>query len=212
MVHNQRGFIKLEYIVSLVKQLFYISVITAFLASIMPNEKYQRLIKNICGLITILILIGPFFKIADLENTFQKIYNSVIQRQELENVKLKAKFQDNSASEDIIEQCRARIDENIAAIVLEAGLYPAGTVVTIDSDASSKTYGSISMLEVYVSDKKKENEDTHTGGVIKIAPIDINTGTQKNKNYTDSRTEALSDKIAGYYGVDKKIVKVWYKT
>ena len=210
MVHKIRGLTELDYIVSVVKQLFYVNVIAMLLTSIMPNEKYQKILKNVCGLITILILTGPFLKIADLEETFQKIYNSAVQNQQLWDVKINEKIYGENISNNLIEQCQTEIEKNITEMIIEDGLYPSKLQVDIEKEPSNNNYGSIQSINVCVSEKEQNVEDKDEA-LIKIAAVSIDSGERKIKKYTDEKTDSLSEKIASCYGLDKSMVVVCYR-
>lgn len=60
----------MEYLVSIVKQLFYISILSVMLVNLVPQEKYQKMIKTVCGLLLVIIMIRPILQFTDTEKVF----------------------------------------------------------------------------------------------------------------------------------------------
>lgn len=201
----------MDLIISLVKQLFYVSVISTLLVSAMPGEKYQKVIKTVCGLIMIMLLIQPLLKVTDLENTFQAIYRSIVHNESLSELRMDADFQNKNVSNEFIIQCQKEISENVSSIVMEQGLYPAQTNVVIGDDVSGDDYGTICAVNVLVSVNETSDKSQAKGGQIQVELISVDMNTSGNKVRVDDKTEAVTQKIASFYGIDEAVVSVQYK-
>lgn len=201
----------MDLIILLVKQLFYVSVISTLLVSAMPSEKYQKVIKTVCGMIMIMLLIQPLLKITDLENTFQAIYRSIIHNESLNELKMDANFQNENVSNEFIIQCQKEISENVSAIVMEQGLYPVQTNVIIGDDVSREDYGTIRTVNVLVSVNETSDKSQDKDEQIQVEPISVKINMSGNKVSSDDKTEAVTQKIASVYGIDEDMVSVQYK-
>ena len=91
----------MEYLVSIVKQLFYISILSVMLVNLVPQEKYQKMIKTVCGLLLVIIMIRPILQFTDTEKVFLNIYHSITQSMDLAEMKNGGKILQTTQDDEI---------------------------------------------------------------------------------------------------------------
>lgn len=70
---------------------FYMILITA-LVQMIPNNSYQKYVRFFTGLILILMLSGPIFKVFGIEQEFQEFYQSAEYQQKVKEIERGAAY------------------------------------------------------------------------------------------------------------------------
>ena len=122
----------MEAVLSWVKQIFILSILSTVVTHLMPSAKYTKYASYICGLLIVMVCIQPLAAVFHGGISPDKIYESVMEAYEKETVK------------------------TVEEYVLENGYYPAKTTVTVEKDKDSKDYGKICAVSVVLSEKKEQ--------------------------------------------------------
>lgn len=197
----------MDYIISIVKQIFYISVISTLLTGIMPNEKYQKMIKTICGIILILVMMQPLMKLTNTDRIFENIYNSLMNQQKLNDISLNAMLKEGESTDEFIKSCEDEIAGNIDGFVLEEGMYPSETIVTICSDEEDESYGNIKSIYLVITEKNKSSSAKKEGDV-NINPIQVTIEDIGNQNVSNEKISGMINKIAEYYNLEPNQIQI----
>lgn len=204
----------MEYLVSIVKQLFYISILSVMLVNLVPQEKYQKMIKTVCGLLLVIIMIRPILQFTDTEKVFLNIYHSITQSMDLAEMKNGGKILQTTQDDVVVQEYEEQIEENIDSMILSQGLYPAETTVHICEDENSSKYGCIESILLIVS-TQEQNKPNHNTAVIEsvhVKPVTIqHSETNQTSQQGDEQLDSLAQDIATYYKVDKDAVSIRYQ-
>ena len=122
----------MEAVLSWVKQIFILSILSTVVTHLMPSAKYTKYASYICGLLIVMVCIQPLAAVFHGGISPDKIYESVMEAYEKETAK------------------------TVEEYVLENGYYPAKTTVTVEKDKDSKDYGKICAVSVVLSEKKEQ--------------------------------------------------------
>ena len=205
----------MAYIVSIVKQLFYVSIISMLFVNLVPGEKYQKMIKIACGLLMVLIMIQPLLKLTNTEQVFQNIYQSILQNMNLGEFQQENIFSETDYKESMAADYENQIAGNIDSIVMNHGLYPAETKVQICTDEQSDQYGCITAISMVVSNSETDSMKDSRKTAATIEPVQIeqinvmNSGKDKNLE-ENQQLETVAMEIADFYQVDRALISVIY--
>lgn len=112
-----------------------------------------------------------------------------------------------------------KFKKDIENFVLEQGLYPINTEIIIDFDENSDDFGSITKIELTVSEEQYSNSDKVNDSTvsdvekISIHQIDINNlenGNSRDNNVQDdSRVALLKQKLAEFYAIPQDRIVIY---
>jgi stage III sporulation protein AF len=176
-------------IVEWVRQIFILSVLSGIIINLMPSSKYEQYAKFICGLLIAVACISPFISFLSKGTSLDEIYDSIVSRQNIQELRSQLSYSINESDQTLVNEYEKTIAEDIDKRVLEAGLYPSKTNVTIDMDTQSKTYGAIQKIDMVVSTTKKSDAD------INISKVGVDKIVVGQTNSTDQGTKLQNPKI-----------------
>lgn len=90
---------------------FYLVLVTAIM-HLVPNHIYTKYIQFFTGLLLVIMMAGPIFKICGMEYTFKEIYANEEYKQEIKEIEKAAKYLENmsleeqSSEEIVVEEIR----------------------------------------------------------------------------------------------------------
>lgn len=145
----------MEAIISWVKQIFILSILSNIITHLMPSPKYAKYASYICGLMIVMACIMPLANLFNKNISFDEIYSSITSYESMNRLKQELTYEDTDSAEAVIAEYENELAKEIDEKVLESGYYPAKTNVVIDSDSDSDNYGNIEKITLTVSSKKE---------------------------------------------------------
>lgn len=145
----------MNWILTWVKQIFAISILSGILTYMAPSQKYQRYLKFICAVLLTIVCVNPVLSFLDGRHSFDEVYAMVQSLGQTQELKNRMKFEQDS-QKVLLKQLEDAVVTQIETQVLRCGLHPEQTDVVIDWDEESATYGEIQKITVKVSDKAGE--------------------------------------------------------
>lgn len=146
-----------------IKQIFVTGIMTELILHLLPDKKYDKYVRLICGVILTMVCISPilsFFNhknnIKDYIRAFEKIGEKYDSQAMIENMQ----------GDDQSYYIQNYIKENakyINSLVFEAGLNPVDCQIILDMEEDSKTYGSIKTITLTIADGKNSCYETSKG-------------------------------------------------
>jgi len=148
-----------------IKQIFVTGIITELVLHLLPDKKYDKYVRLICGVILTMICISPILSflngkmnIKDYINVFEKIGQKYDYKTMIKNME----------GSDQAYYIKNYIDENtkyINELVLDAGFHPVDCDIILELDDDSENYGSIKKIILTIADGKNACYETNQSGV-----------------------------------------------
>lgn len=172
----------MDSVISWVKQIFILSILSNIVTHLMPSPKYAKYASYICGLLVIMVCVVPLAGLLNGKLSFDEIYTSIISYEDAKRLEKELTYQQGDSAAAVIAEYEKEVAKTVDEKVLESGYYPAKTTVVIDSDSESPDYGTIQKVTVLVSNQKE------SGGIV-VDSITIGTREAVSEDYTDLRNE-----------------------
>lgn len=208
----------MDSIISCCRQIFIVSILSNIVLHLVPSDKYDKYIKYICGIIMLAVCIEPILNILPSSLSLSEIYANIIQTSNIKKLENELKYQEAN-SDNIINEYTLKFKKDIENFVLEQGLYPINTEIVIDFDENSDDFGSITKIELTVSEEQYSNSDKVNDSTvsdvekISIPKIDINNlenGNSRDNNVQDdSRVALLKQKLAEFYAIPQDRIVIY---
>lgn len=196
-------------IISWVKQIFVLSILSGLVVHLMPSSKYEQHVRFICGIVITAACIAPFVSLVSGGSNLWDTYHSVLDVQEVEELKRELQFNASEGDEAVLKQYREATVSVIEEKVLNSGLYPVSTQVVMDTDPESADYGAVQQLDLTVSLSREERTE------VKIAVEEIrisgDSGTGQGRDEqmsVDPKVTELKTMLAGDYQISLSNVRI----
>lgn len=178
-------------------------ILTTVVNNLLHESEYRKYIRFFAGLVLIILIVNPLFRLLSMdEQLFHNIqmYQLRIDKDELKD---ELELQGADAFSDVTSQYVDMLNDTLAQIVENQGMYVADCKWEIDMDLQSSGYGNIT--HVYV--KASMSSDI---GIYDIrVDEDGNVGIAEDNNSSLSlRSEELSKAVSSYYGIDVDCVEI----
>ena len=146
----------MEAVLSWVKQIFILSILSTVVTHLMPSAKYTKYASYICGLLIVMVCIQPLAAVFHGGISPDKIYESVMTYNQSNRLKQELTYREGDSAQSVMEAYEKETAKTVEEYVLENGYYPAKTTVTVEKDTDSKDYGKICSVSVVLSEKKEQ--------------------------------------------------------
>lgn len=143
---------------SWVKQIFAVSVFSALLLHLLPQEKYKEYVKLVCGVILTLVCVSPVINFVfggePVITGLDKLYNM----QSVYELEKELDFDISRENESLVEIYVKSVKKDIKYRCTQAGLNYEDVSLVIDTDESSDEYGKLQKITVEVDAVKTNAE------------------------------------------------------
>ena len=148
-----------------VKQIFVTGIMTELILHLLPDKKYDKYVRLICGVILTMVCISPILSFFNNKNNIKNYINI------FEKIGQKYDYQTmigNMQGTDQSYYIQNYIEVNckyINSLVLEEGLNPVDCKIVLDMVENSETYGSIETIALTVTDGKNSCYEKNSGRI-----------------------------------------------
>lgn len=192
----------MDAVLDWVKQIAMFYIIANVIIHILPNGNYVKYIKLFVGLILIAVVLGPITGLFNIDQVFNKLYESAVSDSYESELKSELKYAETSSYDQIIKPYREEVVKNVENIIIDNGLYPVTTDVKFNTDSSSDTFGQISSISMVVSQKETESEKVY------IDKIKVEVGTQQSKEKLSVQAVNIKTSVADFYNIEVNNINV----
>ena len=124
----------MEAVLSWVKQIFILSILSTVVTHLMPSAKYTKYASYICGLLIVMVCIQPLAAVFHGGISPDKIYESVMTYNQSNRLKQELTYREGDSAQSVMEAYEKETAKTVEEYVLENGYYPAKTTVTVEKD------------------------------------------------------------------------------
>ena len=168
-----------------VKNIIIFLILTTIISNLLGKSTYKKYIELITGIILLILVITPFFKLFNLTDSLDYYFNANYLLSEAKDISHEIINAEVGQVETIIKQYQDSIDEQVETVLMKEKLYINEIEITIDEDSSSNTFGQIKGLDI-IAGYVKNNSEVETEKVEKIQISKIKIG---EKEKADDRGE-----------------------
>lgn len=202
----------MDGVITWVKQIFILSIISNIIIHLMPSDKYTQYAKFICGIIIAFACISPLLSLINGNLTFADAYESIVNQQGVDDLKAQLKYTEKDQAGALIEEYKKEVIKKIEEKAIENKLYPSDTSIVLDTDPESENYGSIQQINMTVSTTKTQAEDIKIGK-IEIGQVDIGASEDKKNKQSgtpkeNSLVEQLRSELSSFYNLSLSNINI----
>lgn len=177
----------MHYIYSWVKDIIIFMVLISVITNLMGKSSYKKYINLIAGIILVILVISPFLKVFQLNNTLDYYFttNSLV-AEAGDTLGMEEKFSDTQAKQRdaIFTQVKEKIKAKVKELLKGEDIEVESITVTLNEDESSGTYGDLKGLDIKgaYGKKEKKKEDKEKVKIDQVVIDSISIEKEKEDN------------------------------
>lgn len=185
----------MHYIYSWVKNIVIFMVLISVVTNLMGKSSYKKYINLISGIILVILVISPFLKVFQLNNTLDYYFTTnslVADAGDALDMEEKFSSTETKQKEAIFTQVKKKIGDKVKELLEKENIQVENMSVTLDEDNKSSNYGSLLKLDIkgVYGGKKKQKEEKEA---IKIEQVVIDSiNIKKEKGSKEDTKNILS--------------------
>jgi stage III sporulation protein AF len=177
----------LDMIYDWIKNIIIFLVLTTIITNLLGKSAYKKYINLITGMILLILVISPLFKLLNLEDSLDYFFSANYLLAETKEINVKLNEMEDKKIESIILEYKEKIKTQIETILESEDLYINSMTLTIDEENNSLTYGQIQNLDIIASYVRVKDE-------VKPKKVDkINIGKIKIGENNESEQENVRE-------------------
>lgn len=185
----------MHYIYSWVKDIVIFMVLISVVTNLLGKSSYKKYLNLISGIILVILVISPFLKVFQLNNTLDYYFttNSLV-AEAGDNLDMEEKFSKTEAKQRdaIFIQVKDKIENKVKELLEGENIAVSSVKVTLDENAESGNYGNLTKLDIKgVYGEKTENKKEKEAVTIDQIVID-NINIKKDKENKEVNKNILS--------------------
>lgn len=227
----------MEAVYGWVKNIIYYMIFLSVVNNLLADSKYEKYIRFFAGMVLILLVVNPFTGSLRLDQQISSLFQSVTFQNDADDLKVELWGMEDRRLEQIISQYEEAVKNDVTAMAEAEGLSCIYAEVTIDSDRDSSQYGRVTDIWLELEEAQQGDSDngSYMGsravnvdstqiGSIQVEPIALGeegqsegrqSAVKPEDNTTplvlQSKIDGLTGKVAGYYGLERSHIKIWWK-
>lgn len=156
-------------IYSWVKNVIIFLVLSTIVNNLLGKSTYKKYVNLISGIILVLLVISPLFKLFKLDNSLEYYMSTNFFITETENINKVLLDSEKEQKNRILVEYKDRINSQIASLIENRDLYVIDLRITIDENLESENFGKLKTIVLEAGYKKQKTKDN----LSKIEPIEI---------------------------------------
>ena len=157
-----------------VKNIIIFLILTTIISNLLGKSTYKKYIDLITGIILLILVVTPFFKIFNLTDSLDYYFNSNYLLSEVKDISHEIINAEAGQVDTIIKQYKESLANQIETVLLKEKLYINEIEITIDEDSNSSTFGEIKEVDILAGYVKKDSElEIESVDKIQISKIKI---------------------------------------
>ena len=109
----------MEAVLSWVKQIFILSILSTVVTHLMPSAKYTKYASYICGLLIVMVCIQPLAAVFHGGISPDKIYESVMTYNQSNRLKQELTYREGDSAQSVMEAYEKETAKTVEEYVLE---------------------------------------------------------------------------------------------
>lgn len=203
----------LDLIYDWIKNIIIFLVLTTIITNLLGKSAYKKYINLITGIILLILVISPLFKLFQLEDSLDYFFSANYLLAETKEINVKFDDMEDKQTQTIIIEYKEKIKEQIEVILESEDLYIKSIAITIDEAYDSLTYGQIKTLDIitsYVRVKALEESkkiDKINIGKIKIGENNESDQTNVREILTPSEIN-VKKRLSDFYNMNPDNINI----
>lgn len=174
-----------------VKQIFVISILSELVIHILPDEKYEGVVRLLCGCMITAACIMPVLNIINAE--YDADIDLFAKTSQISELGSQIRFSGKDSSDVMIEKYIETQQEFVTKKVMEDGFTPSEVEIVIDTDEDSDTYLDVQKINIAIDKKDKK----------------IFYGENNKEIVISEKVINLRSSIAQYYELNSGLVNIY---
>ena len=185
-----------------VKQIFVISILSELVIHILPDEKYEGVVRLLCGCMITAACIMPVLNIINAE--YDADIDLFAKTSQISELRSQIRFSGKDSSDVMIEKYIETQQEFVTKKVMKEGFTPSEVEIVIDTDEDSDTYLDVQKINIAIDKKDKK---IFFG--ICIHSIYSFYGENNKEIVISEKVINLRSSIAQYYELNSGLVNIY---
>lgn len=152
-----------------IKSILIFLVLVTIITNLLGKNAYQKYIDLITGMILVLLVISPFLKLLQLDETLQFYFNANVLLAEAVDVTASFDEVEQKQREVVLKEYKKEIQKQVESFLQEQDIYLLKIEVTLIEEKESDTFGVLKDIKIYASSK----EETAAASDHVVAKIDV---------------------------------------
>ena len=139
----------MEHLMNWVRQIVFFLIFMSVFYQFVPDKKYKSYLKLFASLALILLTLNPLIELFDMRGQLDFNQNVFAYPREVEEFRLRAEQAQGQQYEDVLENYRRTVEEQLRAMAERFGLYVSDCEVELSGETES--FGQVTKARLVVS-------------------------------------------------------------
>lgn len=193
-----------------IKSFIYFGLFLTILMQLLPDVKYKKYVRFFAGMIFIVLVMGPVFRIFSDDNILDTAVEKLEYQQEQETVRMDFSYMEQEQQEYYRQKVLASAEEIIEQEAAGQGFSVVDSQIGQNEETNEVRNVTVTVQNAENEEKTQEDQKDITAvEAIRIQISDEN-GEQKNEAtpLVSAKAVKLQEEIADLFGIPEKQVKI----
>ncbi|HEX3077526.1 MAG TPA: stage III sporulation protein AF [Lachnospiraceae bacterium] len=191
----------MEEIYGFVKNIVVYLILVTIIMNLVGKSSYRKYVSVFVGMLLILIVIKPVLRFFNLTDSYDYYFSSNQFSVDAKSYKDDLLAADEAGQVAILAEYRNIIDSQIENMLSRYNLYPSDIQVTLDEEAGSSNYGSVTKVSISaaftIDDSLDHNADEPDAvEKVEVNPIMINEDIDLDEEQNEPENGSDQSKLA----------------
>lgn len=151
----------MERLMDWVRQIAFFLIFMSVFYQLVPDKKYKSYLKLFASLVLIVLTMNPLTELFDFQQQLDFNQDVFAYPREVEEFRLKAEQAQGRQYEDILQNYRQTVEEQLERMAERFGLYISGCDINLSGEAES--FGQVTMVRLTVSYRRTDGNPERAG-------------------------------------------------
>lgn len=193
-----------------IKSFIYFGLFLTILMQLLPDVKYKKYVRFFAGMIFIVLVMGPVFRIFSDDNILDTAVEKLEYQQEQETVRMDFSYMEQEQQEYYRQKVLASAEEIIEQEAAGQGFSVVDSQIGQNEETNEVRNVTVTVQNAENEEKTQEDQKDITAVEAIRIQISGENGEQKNEAtpLVSAKAVKLQEEIADLFGIPEKQVKI----
>ncbi len=200
----------MDFLYDWIKSIAIYMILISVVKNLLPKSQFEKYLRLFTGMLVVILVTRPFTQWFHLQDSIDDLFSLDAYRQEMNQLQIDFSQMGEDYEERILGSYEIQVREQISLLLKDEGVTLKRVEFFVCMEESSKDYGKLSRMEIYLGDAVNENaEKDGEGGIDEIEIETPEVESPFAQGYQRIEREKLAEKICAYYQLERNQVEIY---
>ena len=183
-------------------------ILNTIIMNLLGNSSYKKYVSIVSGMILLLIVVSPFFKLLKMDGILDYYLNSNFYRTDMKDYQKELKLMEEKQQQALYGDIKERIKKQVTDMLSEEGLYLYDFDIVMNQDLDSKEFGEITSMIISAGYQEDQGVPVHKINIEKIVISDGIDRENDKPNIPYPQEIHVKNKISDFYNMDQDNINI----